>query len=235
MNLSALLLLISFSVIAKDILFIGDSHTAGPFGKNIHRLLSKDHNIVTLGHSSSAPIHWLGDNDYKLSGGAFNQLSLNNRTYFNPNPIHWRVKVNVPKLLPLLTNASYHSEWPLSFKPDLVVIALGANDARAISDNEGNIRHSSYLQRETALLEMLSTVKGKCIWIGPPNGVKKSQANQNFLYEFLEKNISSQCPFMNSNHYYVKGCDGIHMNCSSELDNAMNWALEVRAFIHNNI
>jgi hypothetical protein len=146
-----------------------------------------------------------------------------------------RVKVNVPKITLLLEDAAYHGTWPKGFKPDLVVVALGANDARALSDNEGNIRHSQYAQREAAIVEMLQLVAGKCIWIGPPMGKKKTEANQAVLYEFLEKNVKGICPFMSSNHYIVQGCDGIHMNCASELPNAMRWAKEVRAFIQKNI
>jgi lysophospholipase L1-like esterase len=227
--------LFSSLLLAKNILFIGDSHTAGPFGKNIHNLLSENHNVVTLGHSSSAPIHWLGDKVYKLSGGAFNQMSFNGKTYLNGNPTHWRVKVNVPKITPLLQDAAYHSSWPLGFEPDLIVIALGANDARALSDQSGNINAYQYAKRQEAIEEMLELVAGKCIWIGPPMGKKKTEANQTVLYEFLEKNVKGVCPFMSSNHYNVQGCDGIHMSCPSEYPKALEWAKEVRAFIHNNI
>ena len=63
------------------------------------------------------------------------------------------------------------------------------------------------------------------------NGVKKSQANQKVLYKFLEEAIIGRCDFMSSNHYMVKGCDGIHMNCSSEMDNARKWVSESFRFI----
>lgn len=226
-----LLFTLSTIVYSKSILFIGDSHTAGPFGQLLHKKLAQFHNVATFGHASSAAIHWLTDKEIKLSGGVFNELFIDGKTFKNPSPTHWRVKVKVPKFLPLLKDVSYHSEWSKSFTPNLIIIALGANDARAISNDNGVIRERSYNKRQLLISNMIDALNVPCIWIGPPNGVKKSQANQKVLYKFLEEAIIGRCDFMSSNHYMVKGCDGIHMNCSSEMDNARKWVSESFRFI----
>lgn len=235
MKFILLFIILTNMVMAKDILFIGDSHTAGPFGKLLHQRLSKKHNIATYGHASSASIHWMSKKEIKLSGGVFNELFFEGKTFKNPNPTHWRVKVKVPKLISLLDQASYHDQWERSFKANLVIIALGANDARSISNDNGDIRQNVYQKRQKAILDMINSLDVPCIWIGPPNGVKKPQANQKVLYEYLEQTIIGKCPFMNSNHFIVKGCDGIHMNCPSEMDNARKWVSEAHNFINQNM
>ncbi len=228
-------LTISYSM-GADILFIGDSHTAGPFGKLLHKELAKSHNVTTLGHASSAPIHWMSDEVFKLSGGVFNELKNHGVIYKNPTPTHWREKVIVPKFLPLLEDTAYHSAWKgNAFKPSHIIIALGANDARSISDENGNIRATTYELRQKAIIDMLDALNIPCAWIGPPNGIKKPAANQNVLYTYLEESVIGKCEFMSSNHYIVRGCDGVHMNCPSEMDNARKWVQEAFLFIQNKL
>lgn len=235
MRILILLFIISNIALSKDILLIGDSHTAGPFGKLLHKKLTASHNIVTLGHASSAAIHWMSDTNYKLSGGVFNEMHLNGRDFNNPHSTHWREKVIVPKFKALLKNASYHIEWGQVFRPELIIIALGANDARSISDEQGRVRESEYKRRQSAITAMLDAIKVPCLWIGPPNGIKKPQANQKTLYKYLEEAIIGRCEFLSSNHYMVRGCDGVHMNCSSEMHNAKSWVAESYKFIQNNL
>lgn len=235
MKLVVMIFLLFKSLYAQNILLIGDSHTAGPFGQNLHKELSQYFNPITFGHASSAPIHWLGDTNYYLSGGVFNNLTLNEVTLNNPINTHWRDKVRVPKLKELIVDVRYHETWKKRvdfLNVDSVIFLLGANDARAISSQEGVINPVEYRRRKKAIRDMIDLIGDrKCFWVGPPNGIKKSKQNQNTLYGFLEDSIGDRCEFFNSNHVMVKHCDGIHMNCAKESENAFKYAKEVSDFI----
>lgn len=229
--------------IEKNILIIGDSHMAGPFGQYLHQSIAtlSGVNVISYGHSSSAPLHWLGSQSYKLSGGVYHALSANHTInpneiirLPNPNPTDWRVHVEVPKFEPLLTEMNLHSEWRgagfPSVAPDIVVIELGANDRRAIMPNDrlNQTAYSSRLQF-TKSLALLATQNGaQCLWIGPPHGKNKTNAQQEALYQMLTEALEdTPCQLVSSNHYKAMGCDGVHFNCRSEFSNARKWASEM--------
>jgi len=234
--------LLAGTVYSKNLLFVGDSHTAGYFGQDTHKLLSKSFdNVATFGHSSSAAIHWVSDKSFKLTGGKFNEFFYMGEKLKDPNPIYWRVPSLVPKFDNVIANMAYHERWQREIGsriiPDLVVIALGANDARSISDENGRINSISYKRRALAIesmLDKLEAIGAQCIWIGPPNGIKKSRKNQETLYKYLRSTVGSRCKFMSSNHYLVNGCDGVHFNCRALRHKALKWAQEVNNFILNN-
>jgi len=247
-----LCLIVSFSTFAEinlkanskieNILVVGDSHTAGPFGSELHKKLSKKYlNVSTLGHASSAAYHWINEKDYKLSGGVFNKMQFKGKSYFNPNPTHWKVKVSVPKFDNIIENMAYHDSWKLAADdkliPDLVVIALGANDSKTIMNTDGSMRPNGYQSRLNAIKEMISLTKrmgAECIWVGPPNGIKKTEAGQKTLYKFVREAIGDECKLFDSNKYKCTGCDGVHFSCSSQRPKAVAWAKEVSIFIQSN-
>jgi hypothetical protein len=234
--MKVILLLLSFNLFASNLLIIGDSHMAGPFGKRLHTLFTKGKNfdnVITYGHASSSSLHWMSETTYKLSGGVFHQF--NNQS--NPNPTNWRLKVEVPKLSSVLADPSLHTEWgSAGFDFDNIIIELGANDARAISSQNGVINSREYQRRQSYVSMMINLVKKYnlgCYWIGPPNGIKKTKANQDILYKMLQDTVKESCSFFSSNHFKAIGCDGVHFNCRSELKNAHKWAKEVFNFVNN--
>lgn len=217
---------------------------AGPFGSYLHKNLVAENlfsNITTFGHSSSSSYHWIVEDDFKLSGGVFHKLTSESYgVYENPNPTHWREKVSVPKFEKVLKNNALHSEWNKTLgivKADIIAIELGANDAASISNELGKINPTSYRRRQEAVIKMVDLIESsgaKCLWIAPPNGIKKSEANQKVLYQFIKEAVGDRCSIYSSNHFKAMGCDGIHFNCASELKNAQNWAREVADFIKIN-
>ena len=56
-----LLALLTLNVYAQetDILYIGDSHSAGPVGEQLYDELAKNHTVVNYSVSSSRPQSWL--------------------------------------------------------------------------------------------------------------------------------------------------------------------------------
>jgi hypothetical protein len=235
-------LFISTNIFAQNILVIGDSHTAGPFGARLHELLSKQFaNVVTLGHASSSAYHWIETSDFKLSGGVFHAMQFAGLQYKHPAPTDWREKVSVPKISNVLAQNAVHASWQKvvqgKLQADIVVVALGANDARLIADDHGRINRAGYLQRKLAiekLIQQIEKTHARCLWIAPPHGSKKTDANQKALYQFLKETIKDRCPLFDSNHFVATGCDGVHFSCSSQLPKAHRWASEVTDFIINN-
>jgi hypothetical protein len=236
MKIILLLLSILFcqSAFTSNLLIIGDSHMSGPFGIRLHSHFNdseKFSNVITYGHASSSSIHWMNDSLYKLSGGVFHQFN----NLLHPSPTHWRTKVEVPKLKKVIDSRSLHEEWGVNnFRFDAILIALGANDARAISSQEGVVNTWEYKKRQSYVIKMVELIKKnnlRCFWVAPPNGIKKTKENQDVLYKMLKEVVLNNCDFFSSNHYKAIGCDGIHFNCRSELKNAHKWAKEVFKFI----
>ena len=216
---------------------------AGPFGSKLHSLFSKSSlfsNVITLGHSSSSSLHWMSEKNYKLSGGVFHSFNTsNNINYPHPNPTHWREKVDVPKLKDILAKPSMHSTWPNdSIKIDTMIIELGANDARSISNSSGVINSSEYQRRQNYVISMIDLMQEnaiKCYWIGAPDGLKKTQANQTVLYKMLKEAVLNKCEFFSSNHFKAEGCDGVHFSCASQRPKAIKWANEVFNWVSNGL
>jgi hypothetical protein len=239
-----LLLFISFnSWSTTNMVVIGDSHTAGPFGRYLHQNLSKhsELNVALYGHSSSAAIHWMQDKKYVLSGGLQHRLTVDGNYYANPNPTHWRVKREVPKLKDILKELAFHTQWQQqvgTISPiDIVVVALGANDLRTVTNEDGTPARN-YQARQKYVIKMLDFIEqagAKCLWVGPPDGIKKTPQRQSTLYRYLKEAVGNRCPFYSSNHFKATACDGVHFNCRSLLPLAKKWAGEVTEFILQNL
>lgn len=240
-----LFLLFISSAFAKNIMFIGDSHSVGPFGQTVFKKLSKiqDLNIAMYAHSSSAAVHWTANKTYELGGGVNHMLTVDGKFYDNPNKTHWSVRRKVPHIEDILKELAYNESWKKEvgiINPiDTVIIALGANDLRAVSNLNGKLIKGSEL-RKSSILKMISEVEAigaKCIWIGPPNGssAEHSDARQKRLYQFLREAIGERCEFYSSNHFKAKSCDKIHFNCRAEIKNSTKWATEVTNFILKHI
>lgn len=236
--------------IDKNILIIGDSHMAGPFGQYLHQSVSTNAgvNVITYGHASSAPIHWLSQTRHRLSGGVFHQLSANRTInpnelikFSNPDPTDWRTPVEVPFFERLTININLHEKWRdngfADANYDYVVIELGANDRRAIVSND-RVNQAGYNQRLklTKELALLATRNGeKCLWVGPPHGRTKTDFEQATLYKMLEEALEdTACKLISSNHFKAMGCDGVHFNCRDEMDNARKWSGEIYKVIQEN-
>lgn len=238
-------LLLSFPVFAKNVMILGDSHTVGPFGKILHKNLSKDKglNIALYGHASSAAFHWVSSKRYKLGGGVTHLLSVDGKRYNDPKDTHWSVKRTVPYIEDILSELAYNKEWKKNvgkINPiDTVVVALGANDLAAVASKSGKLNKGSVRRQEaiSKMIDKIDAIGAKCLWIGPPNGTSKehTEARQNTLYKFLKSTIGKRCEFFSSNHFKAKKCDKIHFNCKSEIPVASKWAEQATKFVLDNL
>jgi lysophospholipase L1-like esterase len=234
--------LISFSFADSNIVIIGDSHSAGPFGRYLVKNLSELEaiNVALYGHASSAPLHWMRTQTSKLSGGVQHLLNFDGKNYRNPNPTDWRERVAVPNFNGILSELAYHNSWQRKIghqSVDVAVIALGANDYRAVSTSEGK-KSNGYTKRLQYITQMIDELERRniqCLWVGPPDGIKKTSKRQKVLYQFLKEAINNRCAFFNSNHFKATDCDGVHFSCRKGHDKAKKWAREVSEFIKKNL
>ncbi len=236
-------LFISFCVSA-DILIIGDSHTTGPFGKILHKNLTEKLNneiILTYGHSSSAPIHWMSNKPTKLSGGINHHFGQNGIYYSHPNLPDWREKQNSLSLLNLLNNPVVHKQWreklTREINLDTIVIALGANDRNIVSTLNGD-RSSAYESRVKTLRKMLSEIKKrnlKCIWIAPPSSPLRPSKVEETTFNYLKDGIEDNCPIYDSRKFVANFCDKVHFSCKEGYSRAKMWADEVTEFVLSNL
>jgi hypothetical protein len=222
----------------SDILVIGDSHMAGPFGRYLFDHLSKRHNVVIYGHSGSAAHNWLDDKTHLLSGGIQHLMSFEGLNKSHPNKPHWTTKVEVPKFKELLIDVSLHQSFRSiiqdRFRYDSIVIELGANDLRAITNDEGTILQSNFKHRlkfNKKLKTLIVDHGSECFWVGPPSGIKKTDAAQSVVYKMLKEATGLDCKLFDSRWVYVDVCDGVHLNCRAGVNLAKDWALKVSDFI----
>lgn len=228
---SLFILFVNFTY-AKNILIVGDSHSVGPFGHKLFELVKDSKNNVALyAHSSSASRHWMNSSPSLLSGGAHHAMSINNVNKVFPFP-DWRIKQPSLYYPPLLDDMIYHPDWKLQnkIKPDIVIISLGANDYGAVTTEEGEYNSYGYQANQKKIMKMLEVTEKKnipCLWVLPPNGIKKVSKRQGLLYSFLKESIQNRCHLVDSSEFKTTGCDGIHFSCSSQREKAYLWATKV--------
>jgi len=227
-----------------DILVIGDSHTAGPFGEILHKSLTHEYPdkiILTYGHSSSAPIHWMSSKSTKLSGGLNHHFSINGQYYPHPNLPNWRLPAETLSLIDLFTSPILHSQWQKKASREVnintIIIALGANDRGAVSDEAGN-RTNEFHKRVQVIHEMLGQIESrniKCIWIGPPSSPLRTSKLEQTSHEYLVEGIQDKCPLFDSRKFIALYCDKVHFSCKKGKPIVEKWANEAFTFVRENI
>lgn len=230
-------------MLSKNILIVGDSHMAGPFGQFLHQSVSTNigTNTITYGHANSLPLHWLSSVRFSRAGGVYHSLSAHKTINPNslirmsdPNPTDWRNEVEIPQLYPLVSNMNLHEDWskqdfPLA-QPDYVIIQLSPFARSEMQHNEAITNHNyeKYKSYIRELAQVATSHGARCLWIGPPNGLAKTVTEVNLSYQILTEALAeTSCELVSSNHYKAMQCDGIHFNCREEMDIAKKWANEV--------
>ena len=193
----------------EKVLFIGDSHSYGAFGKSMDsylRTLSSD--VTSISSCGSSPSNWMRTQaEYQKTVCG----------YWRKDGAGKEIRVKDHNITPF-------PEELKNIKPDLTVIALGTN----ILASPANI------QREKAAAEkMLSQVAqsgSQCVWVGPPDA-DKQPFKKNLSAGVSELRILAEkynCLFVDSSQMtkYKEGTsDGIHYGNSE----AKAWGERVTA------
>jgi hypothetical protein len=172
-----------------NLLYIGDSHTAGRFGAGLDKKLRtlEDAKVLSYGSCGSSPHSWY--NGWTTTCG-------------------WVERKVGGSVRSLKSAATPRFEGLLEEnKPQVVVIALGANLMGASLDTA----------RKTTQ-RMVDSVKKSgalCVWVGPPQGRNKTEPKFTQLVEALAATVQGTCEFVDSRpitHYPETGGDGVHFD-----------------------
>ena len=222
--LSIVTIFVSFSAIGKEnkttkthdsptklhvqerLLFIGDSHSVGIFGRSLTELLQKNFPriaITAVASCGSEPRWW-------LEGKATTCGLLRHEANGNEEKV---LKGNTPKLNELLSAS----------KPKITIVALGSNLV-LMSEEDRKI----YTEKMMAMVEKKG---GQCIWISAPDSRKFKTSDIDDVYMLLKKlSKSHHCKLIDSRKYTKypsSGGDGLHYGGQEGALIATQWAEKV--------
>lgn len=151
----------------NNILFIGDSHSAGNFGAAVdHFLRSQAQNVTTIASCGSSPSNWMPDSSQKIATtcGFRYKTKENQKNDYHPRLI--KCPTDQIKICSLRDAVE-------AVKPNITVIALGTN---IVSSEISKKKIFSELNNISTMLEQTKKANSQCIWIGPPNLLRKDLA-----------------------------------------------------------
>ncbi|MBF0545431.1 MAG: hypothetical protein HQM08_13405 [Candidatus Riflebacteria bacterium] len=187
------------------ILFIGDSHTVGPYGAALDGFLrSTGGKVRSIGVAGSSPAWWL---DKTVTHSGFWSRDENGVV---DCPADW----HTPRETPLL------SDQIRDFQPTHLVISLGANLT--------GLQESQIKTQCDALLASAKPSGATLIWVGPPK--RRDNQNQDIMYGYLRLDVGSSAFFIDSRpftEYPATGGDGIHYSTPEGTPIARSWAKQV--------
>jgi len=178
----------------QSILFIGDSHSYGPFGSVIDQALrGQSEKVVSIASCGASASTWLEK---------ANNFKSTNCGYWKKSDSQKEIRTQSHQL------NSLNSEL-ISVQPQVTVIALGTN---MLGDVNG---FRSELKAVEKLISQVQQAGSRCLWIGPPdvskNPFKQNLASLNLeLKKFVE---SKKCTYLDSSQitsYQFTKADGIH-------------------------
>jgi hypothetical protein len=195
------------------ILYIGDSHSVGTFGRTLDALLRKapGFQVSTYAVCSSSP-------DWFFTGQA-----THCGAFFHP----WEGSAQslqhapAPLLTPLLEK----------LHPEFTIVALGANQLRGTIEDAKKQIHR--------MTSEIHAKESRCIWVGPPDEGFISHAAQDRFYEMLTSSLSTlDCPLIDSRKftkYPPQGGDRIHYDSlgAAGVSIGQNWGKSVGELILN--
>jgi len=178
----------------SKVLFVGDSHSYGNFGKVLDKYLrTRAPKVLSISSCGSSPSTWTTDKG---------NFKTTNCGYWRRQSVDKEIRVKSHQM------NSFSEEFD-TLKPDVTVISLGTN----ILASEGNI------QREKVHIEKMiqHARKGgsQCVWIGPPD-LARDPFKKNLLKGIAEiKTIveKNDCIYIDSarlTKYPQGNSDGIH-------------------------
>jgi hypothetical protein len=187
---------------AATVLFIGDSHSVGPFGWAFDQhLRDAQHSVATYASCGSIPKWWT--TGQKTPCGYFSRDLKGVKTQLQTAPT------------PLLNNLLKE------VKPDVVVMEFGGNYLVTPSDD--------FVIKD--IRQIVATVKtsgAACFWITNPD-TRRFRDQIPRVLGLIKKAVGQDCPIFDSSlvtRYPESGGDGIHYWSAQGTPIAKSWALK---------
>ncbi len=178
----------------QSILFIGDSHSYGPFGSVIDQTLrEQSEKVVSISSCGASASTWLE---------RANNFKSTNCGYWKKTDSQKEIRTLSHQLNSLKSELS-------SALPQITVISLGTNMLGDINDFENELKSVE------KLILQVNESGSRCIWIGPPDLTKQPLTqNLNSFNEKLKNFVESKkCNYIDSSKltsYQFTKSDGIH-------------------------
>ncbi len=169
----------------SPILLIGDSHSVGAYGKELHRLISENSQVQTYACGGAA-----ASNFDKVNYKVCNELRDNNGKSTGPNPAGSLVLINKQSPSNLIMRDFNFETQLSSLRPQLVIISLGTNflNTEGVNGQRANI---------LSLINKITTNNAKCIWVGAPvTGSAKVHPDE--INSALKQIINTQCSLIDA-------------------------------------
>lgn len=199
------------------VIYFGDSHTVGDFGKRFSEHLTKIYgssNVKRYGVIGASAKHW-----NKKDNSALRKLKIG--YYCDGDGLR---NGTPPAKFPTLSELFQQSA------PPLVVVALGTNDVH------GGCLIKGKEEQMSATKELLAQIRpnSKCVWVGPTEqpttGPISQRCGQDKIKAYIDNlrdTVSGRCTFIDSRKITYKG-KSILPNQSDKLhysgDLAKHWA-----------
>ena len=194
------------AIITADsrVLHIGDSHCMGIYGKTIDGLMRETGATVKTEAFGGANPQWYMNGQLGVCG-SYSKDENGKEVTTGAN------QKNTPLLKDMLG----------SYKPDVLVVSLGAN----------MLAYPESTQRSmvTNLLDQAKAAGCKIVWVGPPDSSKLSDSSNEKLYKVLQSELPKYDGVLIDSRKYTKyppGGDGIHYWGDEGVKQAKNWANE---------
>ena len=188
-----------------SVLFIGDSHSVGIFGKRFDQLIRQSESEVITHTSCGAIGKWFRTGQKTYCG------------YFNRTQ-NGTISSGKTGSTPIL------DQTISTFSPEVIIIELGGNytnrgDQYSIEDIDN-------------LVTYINDQGIRCLWIGPPSSRGNERTPR--LYRLIKEGVKGRCPIFNSSEVTTypsdPNLDGIHYWGKEGKRQALIWATKAHEF-----
>lgn len=201
LSLVTMLLAIISANARAEVLYIGDSHSAGGFGHVLDKKLRElpGAKVRTRARCGSSQDWWFKGTTTPCG---YYDRDNDGKVVRHDHPIRAKTPL-LPRLL----------EAPLAAgEKRVTIVALGSNDV-------GNGASKAVKASIERMVDAIRKSGSTCIWIGPPDmrmfGKKKIDAYYSILSDALASSDGPLCPVIDSRKYTsypAKGGDGVHFS-----------------------
>ena len=180
------LILLTSNLQASTVLFVGDSHSVGPFGWALDQhLRDAGHQVSSFASCGSIPEWWSSG---KKTPCGYSEINLNGEKIYLKE-----------KRTPII------EELLADIKPDVVIMEFGANYAKIPSDQ-------FVIKDIKAFVAKIKNSGAICFWITNPD-TRKNRKYIPRILRLTKEAVGNDCPIFESHKvtkYPETGGDGVH-------------------------